>query len=534
MNIAQQFQQAEQLFVDGRYQDAANMCRSIIDAQPDFAHAYYLLGALFKATGNLDGAVRFSDLAIERAPNEALFHLQKGHSLLMQGKREEAAPALKAAYAKDPANVTTLILLANIAIKDRELDAAMEYLQNAKRHSGAPEIDEHIGLCQTLKNNLPEAEAAFRAMIKSAPTLARGHVNLAKVLMDAGRRAEGEASFRDALQHDAQNHDALLALARLEDLHGNHNEAIQLARRAMQVNPGHITAYLMLGGMLITQGQHGIAADMYKKALELQPENIHAIQGYAKCLAQMGKREEAIVYIDKTLAQRPDDENMRYLRAALSGESVDTAPKEYVAKLFDEYAERFDAHLQQQLGYSTPQVIAKALHEVLKDAPENNARSLLDLGCGTGLGAEVLKEITGRRVGVDLSAKMIEKAKPKNIYDETHVADIVEFMRTSSERFDLVICVDTLVYIGNLEPFFAAAEGVLSPGGLLAVSMEEGDDAPPFVLRPTARYGHAKTYIESLARDHGLAVRHLQLTPLRQDREKMIHGYIAVFEKAGA
>ena len=536
MNIAQTFQQAEDFFFSRKYQEAADLCRNIIDVQPDYARAYYLLGALFKMTGNFEQAIAFSDMAIARDSGDAQFYLQKGHSLLSVGKIGEAESSLKQAIALNQHTPLAYVFLANIAMKKRDYTLAESYLAQAKALTNMPEIEEHLGLCAQMQKDFSRAEQHYRAAIALDNQFARGYLNLAKLLGSLKRMDEAEPFFREAIKGEPNAFEALVALAQIEERKGNFKAGAEYAQRAIQSNPNANAGYIVLGGILISSGLHVHALPTYEEGLKRFPDDIFLIEGYAKVLMQMGRLDEAKPYIEKVLAKKPDDKNMQYLYAAISGKPMDTAPPEYVAGLFNEYAERFEEHLTQALRYHTPDEISVAVREVLSAREEKSSNlSLLDLGCGTGLGAEALRDISGFRVGVDLSSKMIEKTHEKReLYAETAVQDITQYMCETEHRFDLVICVDTLVYIGNLAPFFAASKQVLKAKGLLAVSVEQAKNADTFELRPSARYGHAKSYLEACAADNGLACRHISLVDLRKDKEGIIRGYIAVFEKLSA
>jgi predicted TPR repeat methyltransferase len=535
MNVAKQFAQAEDFFFKGQYQQAADLCQSILQTSPDFAKAYYLLGALFKTTGQLEKAIMFCDMAIERDPKDFLFHTQKGHTLLSMGQSDAAESSLKASLKLNPKQYLPFLLLANMEMKRRQFDQAMVYLKNAETLSDSFEVDEYKGLCLQMQGKLAEAENSFRTLLKKSPGLVRGQLHLAKILFDLKQREESEALFKQVLTQDPNAYDALIALSRMEDVRGNHASASEFAGRAVQVNPKNPMGFILYGGSLISTGQFGGALKVYEEALKSWPDNIYMIEGYAKVLMQLGRLDQAKEYIHKVLEKKPNDKNMQYFLAALSGAPTESAPRGYVAGLFNEYADRFDEHLQQHLRYNTPNEISQALRSVYAELKiEPKMLSLLDLGCGTGLGAEVLLDITGTCVGVDLSSKMIEKAIAKQIYSETAVEDIVEYMEQSKQTFDLVICVDTLVYIGNLEPFFSATKKVLKSGGMLAVSAEQGDDAPPYTIRKSARFGHAKSYLESLAAAHGFTIRTMALTDLRKDKTEIIRGYIVVMQKMEA
>src|SRR5262249_62155885 len=88
----------------------------------------------------------------------------------------------------------------------------------------------------------------------------------------------------------------------------------------------------------------------------------------------------------------------------------------YVRSLFDQYAANFDAALVKGLGYRGPPLLREALRAVaaLHDRPFRFARAL-DLGCGTGLVGEALRDCCDVIVGVDLSPALAGAARSEGL-----------------------------------------------------------------------------------------------------------------------
>lgn len=79
------------------------------------------------------------------------------------------------------------------------------------------------------------------------------------------------------------------------------------------------------------------------------------------------------------------------------------------------------------------------------------AHALLDVGCGTGEHARLLRERYGYAVGgIDLQPEFVEIARAKNPAGEFAVADMVEF--DLGRRFDAVLCLfSSIGYVRTLE-----------------------------------------------------------------------------------
>jgi predicted TPR repeat methyltransferase len=211
------------------------------------------------------------------------------------------------------------------------------------------------------------------------------------------------------------------------------------------------------------------------------------------------------------------------------GKPPDALPQAYVARLFDDYAPRFDAHLTENLGYRAPALIADALSAV---APGRCFASALDLGCGTGLMGAPLRERVDRLTGVDLSAAMIAKARERGLYDRLVVDDALAVLGREPPRgFDLIVAADALVYVGDLAPLFAAVATALTADGLFAFSVETYE-SDGFRLKATMRFAHSRPYIEATAREAGLGSLLIQSASTRREAGADAPGLICVFEKA--
>ena len=158
----------------------------------------------------------------------------------------------------------------------------------------------------------------------------------------------------------------------------------------------------------------------------------------------------------------------------------------------------------------------------------------LDLGCGTGLVGEAFRTLVNQFHGVDLSARMLDRARRKGVYDAVHLEDVHDCLgRCAAEAtaFHLVLAAELFIYIGNLEPIFQGFAEVLAPGGLFAFSVE-GTDGGAFKLLRTGRYAHADDYVRALASRHGLSVDASDEIEIRQQAHELAAGRLYVLGAA--
>ena len=281
------------------------------------------------------------------------------------------------------------------------------------------------------------------------------------------------------------------------------------------------------------EGDFGVAAELFEQALERAPDWTAAWFALGEAREKLGDLDAAAQAFRETLAADPADAQGAAARLALMGraDAPHALPQAYVARLFNDYAPRFDKHLTDNLNYRAPALIADALGEI---APGRRFASALDLGCGTGLMGMTLRERVERLAGVDLSAAMIAKAGERDLYDRLVVDDASAMLgREPVGSFDLIVAADALVYIGDLAPLFAAVASALTADGLFAFSVEtrEGDG---FNLEPTMRFAHSRPYVEAIAREAGLRSLLIRSASTRREAGADAPGLICVFEKTQA
>ena len=133
--------------------------------------------------------------------------------------------------------------------------------------------------------------------------------------------------------------------------------------------------------------------------------------------------------------------------------------------------------------------------------------------------------------GVDLAPAMIEKAPPRGIYDALEVVDAVERLARTRGAFDLILAADTLPYLGDLAPAFAACRGALAPDGLFVFTAET-IDGDGFRLLDGLRFAHATSYVGAALRAAGFRLVHLRRAWARREAEAEAPGLIGAAEAA--
>jgi predicted TPR repeat methyltransferase len=276
------------------------------------------------------------------------------------------------------------------------------------------------------------------------------------------------------------------------------------------------------------------AADLLLQAIELVPGFASAWFTLADIRQQLGDREAAIAAFRNAEIADPDDRHGAKLRLMrLGAEQLSDMPSGYVRALFDQYAPKFEAALVDDLGYRGPALLFKAVLSA-RAAVRKPAffKRAIDLGCGTGLVASAFAKEVDEFIGIDLSPRMIERARSTGLYAELEVTEMVQGLRGRPDASaDLILAADAMVYLANLAPVLQEARRVLVSGGVLAFTVEtHGGDG--VILGEGLRYAHGADYVRRAIEDAGLKPSRLEDLSARNEDDAPVPGLVVVAEKS--
>jgi predicted TPR repeat methyltransferase len=282
-----------------------------------------------------------------------------------------------------------------------------------------------------------------------------------------------------------------------------------------------------------SRGDFSGAADILVQTVELAPAFATAWFALGAIRDRLGDRTGAVAAFEKARDADADDYHGARLQLARlgSGEAAPAMSESYVRRLFDQYAGRYDAALTERLAYRGPALLRDAVEQQMRAMSRPlHFPSMLDLGCGTGLGGAAFRAIADRLVGVDLSPAMIAQAESKALYDRLAAADLTDFLIAeagSGAEYDLVLAADAFVYVNDLTPIVAATTLVLAPGGLFAFTVEThaGDGVQ---LLPTLRYAHGEPYIRRALTAAGLTLGSVSKGAVRSEKGVPVDSLVVV------
>jgi predicted TPR repeat methyltransferase len=281
------------------------------------------------------------------------------------------------------------------------------------------------------------------------------------------------------------------------------------------------------------KGDLPAAADLLEQAIEIAPNFASAWFTLGEIRQQLGHSEAAIAAFRQARAADLEDRHGAAVwLMRLGAERLGEMPKGYVQALFDQYAPRFEAALLGDLNYRAPQLLFKAVLSVrIADKKPAFFKCAIDLGCGTGLGASAFAKEVDHFIGIDLSPKMLDQARATGLYDSLEAKDMVDALRERSEASaELVLAADAFVYLSDLSPVLSQVRRVLTPGGLIAFTLEthSGDGV---VVGEGLRYAHGGEYVRKAVESSGLKLAKLEQASPRSEDNEPVRGLVVVATK---
>ncbi|MFQ5936552.1 MAG: tetratricopeptide repeat protein [Acidiferrobacterales bacterium] len=127
-----------------------------------------------------------------------------------------------------------------------------------------------------------------------------------------GRLPEAEALYRQVLQVDANNPDALHLLGVLADQVGQSEVALDLIQRAVSQNAQNAHYHTSLGNVLRSLERPGEAITAFQRALEIEPNFVVALSNLGAMWQEQGRRDEAIAAYRRAAEVQPDYADAHY------------------------------------------------------------------------------------------------------------------------------------------------------------------------------------------------------------------------------
>ncbi len=221
----------------GRFDEAGDYYRRVLESEPDNANALHLFGLLAHERGDIPTALARIGRAAALVPKSALFRFNLGLVQGDGGDLQGAAGSYQAA----------------IALKPEFADA----------HN-------NLGLVHQKQGNGHEATACFEAAVVSQSDHVEALVNLGKARRDQARPADAQSCFEQALKLRPGLAEAHFWIGKCHEDSGAWSDATAAYSQALELKPGLLEARNNLATSLLARGDYGAAQETFYQVMEVR------------------------------------------------------------------------------------------------------------------------------------------------------------------------------------------------------------------------------------------------------------------------
>jgi tetratricopeptide (TPR) repeat protein len=332
---------------------AIEEARKARELRPDW-EAAALLEAQLMQKNSVDQAAALLAEYLRKYPSASEARLGYARTLILQKHFAEARAEFQKLMASAPENTDVVFAVALLSIQLKDYDAAEKYLRNLldSPYRDKDSVRLYLGQVAEERKRLEEAlrwydeigegEQYILAQTRYAQVLARqGKLDAARAHLQqaAARNSQqrvqlvlAEAQLlRDANQPKAafdlvgnaldrlpNNPDLLYDYAMLAEKIERVDVLEVSLRKLIEIRPEHAHAYNALGYSLADRNQRlPEARDLIEKALQLAPDDSFIMDSMGWVLYRMGNLKDALGYLRRAYAGRPDPEIAAHLGEVL-------------------------------------------------------------------------------------------------------------------------------------------------------------------------------------------------------------------------
>jgi tetratricopeptide (TPR) repeat protein len=201
--------------------------------------------------------------------------------------------------------------------RERLRSVSDEYLDAQRYNADRPESWINIGLFETARQNLIEAESAYRTAINLDPTQSAGYVNLADLYRGLQRDEDGFALLNDAVtrlpEDAALNHALGLALIRRSQA----DQALGYLKVGAEQAPENARYTYVYAVAQNSAGESDAAINTLKEGLDMHPNNADLLFASATMLRDAGETSAALVFAKRLQVILPGDQTVGSLVESL-------------------------------------------------------------------------------------------------------------------------------------------------------------------------------------------------------------------------
>ena len=293
------------------FEAAEAACHRASTLDNDIVGVHVALGNLYRHSAQYQKAEDEFRRAIELQPRLEAAHYGLARSLQGQGRLDEAERILRYCIELEPAYWGTYLALGNFLHRQgRYEEAILPYKRVTELTPENPDGYTNLGAAYYDAGDWEKAETAYRRSVELAPT-EYGYQNLGTLYYYQKRYNEARLMHEEAVTMAPSSYRAwgkLASAARYmpgeeKAAHDAYQQAIELAKAQLTVDPTDATTYAYLASYYTNVDASDLAAAAIATALDIEPNNPEVNYLQAIVAVRLGNTERSLAALEAAVDQ---------------------------------------------------------------------------------------------------------------------------------------------------------------------------------------------------------------------------------------
>jgi tetratricopeptide (TPR) repeat protein len=314
--MARHERRADSYFAAGDFSKAEVEYLNTLRLVPSNAHAYVRLGTIYFQQGRFSRAYAFLNKGAELAPQDLDVRLKLGSIYLGAQKTKQAREEANAVLGKSPTNSEAVVLLAESADSQKELENARRQLENLSKQAGdASSLQLGFGVLDFKAGDLKSAETAIKRSITLDSKSSAAYFALGSLYAAQNNFKDAETAIKTAAELSPPRSMRRLSYATFKIQRGDLAQGKQLLAEISKQTPDFIPAWIQQAEIALAEKKFEDCSSLLDQALARDPDNYQALSLRGRSYLAQGLNDKAVAELEHAVAVYDSSAQFQYLLA---------------------------------------------------------------------------------------------------------------------------------------------------------------------------------------------------------------------------
>jgi len=284
------------------FENAIFCLKKVIELNPNHEAALFELSYCFELSRKDNEAIEFLNAFLDKHPynNSAWFNLGAAYNRL--GLFEKAIEAYDYVIAIKEDFAPAYFNKANSLANQNQLKDAIACYEETFKHEKPEAITYcYIGECYEKLKNFEQALVNYNRAVNIDPNLSDAWIGIGIVLDQQDKLTEGIHYLKKAIEIDKENADYWYVIGDAYQKLGFIEEAENAYKKVIEIDPSLEAIWLDYSNFVFAQGEKEKAIEILADGIKHHPDNAELFYRMAACLLWVGKKQEALTYLQSAL-----------------------------------------------------------------------------------------------------------------------------------------------------------------------------------------------------------------------------------------